>query len=63
VDKPPPGGAVHVDAAADAARRALTRGTRGLYNVAEADGAVVSDKAVRDLGWSADFRYEPVARS
>jgi nucleoside-diphosphate-sugar epimerase len=56
VDKPPPGGAVHVDAAADAAHRALTRGARGIYNVAESDGTVASDKAVRALGWSADFR-------
>lgn len=56
VDKPPPGGAVHVDAAADAAHRALTRGTRGIYNIAESEGTVSSDKAVGDLGWSADFR-------
>jgi nucleoside-diphosphate-sugar epimerase len=56
VDKPPPGGALHVDAAADAATRALTRGTRGIYNIAESEGTVSSDKAVRDLGWSADFR-------
>jgi nucleoside-diphosphate-sugar epimerase len=56
VEKPPPGGALHVDAAADAARRALTRGSRGLYNIAESDGTVASDKAIRDLGWSADFR-------
>ena len=56
VDNPPAGGAVHVDAAADAARRALTRGTRGIYNIADSDGSVSSDKAVRDLGWNADFR-------
>lgn len=63
MDKPPPGGAVHVDAAADAARRALTRGVRGIYNVAESDGTVVSDKAARDLGWSPTFRSEPAGRS
>jgi len=56
VDKPPPGGALHVDAAAEAARRALTRGTRGIYNIAESEGTVSSDKALRDLGWNADFR-------
>jgi nucleoside-diphosphate-sugar epimerase len=56
VEKAPPGGALHVDAAAEAARRALTRGTRGIYNIAEGDGTVASDKAVRDLGWSSDFR-------
>ena len=56
VGAPPPGGAVHIDAAADAAHRALTRGKRGIYNNAESDGAVSSDKAAQDLDWSADFR-------
>jgi nucleoside-diphosphate-sugar epimerase len=56
VETPPSGGALHVDAAADAAHRALTRGTRGIYNIAESDGTVSSEKAVRDLGWSPDFR-------
>lgn len=56
VDRPPAGGPVHVDAAADAARRAVTRGSAGLYNVAEEDGAVSSVKAMRELDWSPDFR-------
>jgi nucleoside-diphosphate-sugar epimerase len=56
VDKPPAGGAVHVDAAADAARRAVTRGTKGIYNVAEPGDALSSAKAHAELGWSADFR-------
>jgi len=47
---------VHVDAAADATRRALTRGAPGIYNVAERDGTVDSGKAVEALGWRADFR-------
>jgi nucleoside-diphosphate-sugar epimerase len=47
---------VHVDAAADAARRALTLGSRGVYNVAEDDGVVSSLKAARELGWTAAFR-------
>jgi nucleoside-diphosphate-sugar epimerase len=47
---------VHVEAAADAARRAATIGAPGIYNVAEDDGAVSSAKARRELGWSADFR-------
>lgn len=47
---------VHVDAAADAARRALTRGAPGVYNIAEDDGVVSSAKARRELGWSPDFR-------
>lgn len=55
-DTAPSGGPVHVDAAADAARRAVTRGAPGLYNVAEEDGTVSSAKAARELGWRADFR-------
>ena len=47
---------VHVDAAADAARRAATLGRSGIYNVAEDDGTVTSAKARRELGWSAGFR-------
>ena len=56
--KPPAGGALHVDAAADAARRAVTRGGAGIYNVAEEDGSVCSDKAVEVLGWCSDFRVD-----
>ena len=55
-DMPPSGGPLHVDAAADAARRAITRGRRGVYNVAENDGFVSSLKAEVELGWSSDFR-------
>jgi len=51
---------VHVDAAADAARRALTLGKRGVYNVAEDDGVVSSVKANSELGWSASFRASSV---
>lgn len=47
---------VHVDAAADAARRAVTLGRRGIYNVAEDDGTVSSAKARSELGWNPDFR-------
>lgn len=57
-DKPPTGGPLHVDAAADAARRAINRGEAGVYNVAEEDGTVSSDKAVEILGWNPDFRIE-----
>ncbi|HEX7045012.1 MAG TPA: NAD(P)H-binding protein [Burkholderiales bacterium] len=53
----PSGGAVHVDAAADAARRAALRGRAGIYNVAEEDGTVSSRKAREELGWRADFRH------
>ena len=48
--------ALHVDAAAQAALLALARGTRGIYNVAEDDGAVSSEKAKRDFGFDASFR-------
>jgi nucleoside-diphosphate-sugar epimerase len=51
--KPP---VVHVDAAADAARRAVTVGAPGIYNVAEEDGTVTSAKAERELGWQPSFR-------
>jgi nucleoside-diphosphate-sugar epimerase len=49
-------GPLHVDAAAQAALLALTRGKPGLYNIAEDDGAVSSEKAKRELGFDASFR-------
>jgi nucleoside-diphosphate-sugar epimerase len=60
-DTPPAGGPVHVDAAADAARRAVTRGAPGIYNVAEEDGTVSSARVVRELGWRHDFRIHDPA--
>lgn len=54
-DQPQGRGSVHVDAAADAARRAINAGS-GIYNVAEEDGIVSSRRAVEALGWRADFR-------
>ncbi|HEY2425619.1 MAG TPA: NAD(P)-dependent oxidoreductase [Pseudolabrys sp.] len=47
---------VHVDAAAQAALLAVSRGEHGIYNVAEDGGAVSSAKAKRDLGFDAAFR-------
>ena len=47
---------LHVDAAAHAALLALTKAKHGIYNVAEDDGAVSSDKAKRDFGFDAAFR-------
>jgi nucleoside-diphosphate-sugar epimerase len=55
-DAPPAGGPVHVDAAADAARRAVSRGKAGAYNIAEEDGAVLTQKARFDLDWRPSFR-------
>jgi len=48
-------GALHVDAAAHAALLAVTKG-QGIYNIAEDDGAVSSEKAKRELGFEAGFR-------
>ena len=55
-DTPPPGGAVHVDAAAEAARRAIASGQSGLFNIAEEDGTISSTKAKTVLGWNPEFR-------
>ncbi len=60
-DQPPSGGPVHVDAAADAARRAITRGVPGIYNIAEDDGTVSIRKAAAELGWKPDFRIDEPA--
>lgn len=49
-------GSVHVDAAAKAAELAVTKGRRGLYNVAETDGTTSSEKAIRAFGWDAGWR-------
>jgi nucleoside-diphosphate-sugar epimerase len=47
---------LHVDAAAQAALLALTRGAPGVYNIAEDDGAVSIEKARRELGFDPAFR-------
>jgi nucleoside-diphosphate-sugar epimerase len=57
-DLPPSGGPLHVDDAADAARRALTRGETGVYNIAEDDGTVSIRKAADALGWVPGFRLD-----
>jgi nucleoside-diphosphate-sugar epimerase len=49
--------ALHVDAAAQAAALALTRGAPGIYNIADDDGAVSIEKARRELG------FDPALRS
>lgn len=56
VDAPPAPGAVHVDAAAQAALLAVDRGRPGIFNVAEPGGPALVEKAVRELGWDAGFR-------
>jgi nucleoside-diphosphate-sugar epimerase len=51
--------ALHVDAAAQAALLAVSKGARGIYNIAEDDGAVSSEKAKREFGFDASFRVKP----
>lgn len=48
--------ALHVDAAAQAALLAVTRGAAGIYNIADDDGTVAIEKARRDLGFDPSFR-------
>jgi nucleoside-diphosphate-sugar epimerase len=48
--------ALHIDAAAQATVLALRRGTPGIYNVADDDGAVSIEKARRELGFDPAFR-------
>ena len=55
---PPKDGPLHIDDAADAARRAVTEGPAGVYNVAEEDGFVSSAKAQAELGWKPGFRLK-----
>ena len=54
-DPPPEPPTVHVDAAADAARRAVTHGSSGVYTVADVDDASVPS-ARAALGWHRDIR-------
>ncbi|MGA2895282.1 MAG: NAD(P)-dependent oxidoreductase [Xanthobacteraceae bacterium] len=49
-------GPIHVDAAAQAAFLAVTRGRPGIYNIAENDGALTVDKAQREMGFDPMFR-------
>jgi nucleoside-diphosphate-sugar epimerase len=49
-------GPLHVDVAAQVVLAAITRGSPGIYNIAEDDGAVTTDKARRDLGFDPAFR-------
>jgi nucleoside-diphosphate-sugar epimerase len=50
---------VHVDAAAQAALLAVTRGAPGIYNIGEDDPGLSSEKAKRELGFDAAFRLDP----
>jgi len=50
--------ALHVDAAAQAALLAVSKGKHGIYNIAEDDGVISSEKAKHDLGFDAEFRVD-----
>lgn len=50
--------AVHVDAAAQAAALAVTRGAAGAYNIADDDGGVSVGKARAELGFDPSFRLD-----
>ncbi|POY37574.1 dTDP-glucose 4,6-dehydratase [Solitalea longa] len=49
---------VHVEAAAKAAEMAVTKGQTGIYNVAEADISLSSEKAINTFGWDANWRVK-----
>jgi nucleoside-diphosphate-sugar epimerase len=53
VRKPP----LHIDAAAQAALLAVSRGRPGIYNIAEEDGTVSIAKARAELGFDPAFRF------
>ncbi len=57
-EKPTGPGFLHVDAAAQAAVLAVTRGSAGIYNIADDDGAVSIAKARRELGFDPGFRAD-----
>jgi nucleoside-diphosphate-sugar epimerase len=54
VRKPP----LHVDASAQAAWLAVTRGASGIYNIADDDGTVSIIKARQELGFDPAFRLK-----
>jgi nucleoside-diphosphate-sugar epimerase len=56
VDAPPASMPLHVDAAAHAALLALDREASGIFNIAEPNREITTEKAVAQLGWNAEFR-------
>jgi nucleoside-diphosphate-sugar epimerase len=53
---PPDQAPVHVDAAAAAARQAMTLGQTGVYNIVEDGDTVINTKAKLELHWNPYFR-------
>ena len=56
VDEPKGSAPLHVDAAAFAALLAIETARPGIYNVAEPNRYVATDRACRELGWDSAFR-------
>jgi hypothetical protein len=55
-DQPSGSTPVHVDAAAYAALLAIDHGEPGIYNIAQLNRTVATEKARAELGWTPDFR-------
>ena len=55
-DSTPRSGLAPLHVLRKAAALAVGSGSPGIYNVAEDDGAVTSEKAKRELGWTASWR-------
>ncbi|HXE53416.1 MAG TPA: hypothetical protein VN541_10390, partial [Tepidisphaeraceae bacterium] len=56
VDAPRGAAPLHVDAAAYAALLAVQHEAHGIYNIAELDADVLTEKARRELEWSDTMR-------
>jgi nucleoside-diphosphate-sugar epimerase len=55
-DRPSNSAPIHVDAAASAALLAIDHGDPGIYNIAQSNRHVATEKARAELGWTPDFR-------
>lgn len=55
-DRPSNSAPIHVDAAAYAALLAVDHGKPGIFNIAQPNVHITTEKARAELGWSADFR-------
>jgi nucleoside-diphosphate-sugar epimerase len=55
-DQPSSSMPVHVDAAAYAALLAIDHGAPGIYNIAQSNRQVATEKARAELGWTPNFR-------
>jgi nucleoside-diphosphate-sugar epimerase len=57
-DTPPSAPSLHIDAAAYAALLAIDHGDPGVFNIADPDDEVSTEKATAALGWRAEFRLD-----